>query len=107
MPHLYPFICVNASNSFPLPDALEDGAEQVGGVEAREADEEQVERVPHLLPRDDDRRDRVAHNPEDGERRLQEEKGHWQLARNSQGNSIIPLRRRCPFQMEIRQQHLE
>ena len=64
---------LNASNSFPLPDALEDGAEQVGGVEAREADEEQVERVPHLLPRDDDRGDRVAHDPEDGERRLQEE----------------------------------
>ena len=54
---------IDASNSFPLPDALEDGAEQVGGVEAREADEEQVERVPHLLPRDDDRGDRVAHDP--------------------------------------------
>ena len=60
------------SHTTDRPDALEDGTEQVRWVEAREAHEEKVERIPHLFTRYDDGGNRVAHDPQDGERRLQE-----------------------------------
>ena len=49
------------------PDALEDGTEEVRRVEAGEAHEEKVERIPHLFPRYDDGGDRVAHDAQHSE----------------------------------------
>ena len=49
-----------------FPDTLQNGSEQERGVKACQADKEEVEAVPHLLPGDDDAGDGVADDPEDG-----------------------------------------
>ena len=55
-----------------LPEALEDGSEEVGGVEAGHGDEQQVEGVAHLLAGQDHRGQDVPHDAKDGHGRLEE-----------------------------------
>ena len=55
-----------------LPEALEYGSEEVGGVEAGHRDEQEVEGVAHLLAGEDDGGQAVAHDPQDGHGRLEE-----------------------------------
>ena len=62
-----------------LPEALEDGSEEVGGVEAGHGDEEQVEGVAHLLAGQDHGGQDVAHDPQDGHGRLGERRKECRL----------------------------
>ena len=45
-----------------FPEALQDGPEEVGGVETGQGHQEKVKRVPHLFPRQDVSGQDVANN---------------------------------------------